>query len=273
MRQGPSHLSAHLTLQTRPTMRLDHPTKTNAPRAKLLGVRFDLLNSDLLRLWLSAALRSSDQKRIAFSNPEFVVEAQKNDSLRHYLNSCDLNLIDGVGVMWGLRLTKGQPVPERLTGTNFVPLLCEEVRKAGARLFLLGGKPGVAARAQARLEQAHPGITICGVLDGYSDLQTAASIINAAESDVVMVCLGNPRQEEWISENRHKLSAKLLFGNGGAIDFWAGDVPIAPRLIQRAGFEWLFRLITNFSAARVRRQARLVSFVGMVIRESLSRAQ
>lgn len=243
------------------------------PRAELLGVSFDLMDADALRMWVRGALDSPDQKRIAFSNPEFVVEAQKNHPLLHYLNSCDLNLIDGVGVMWGLRLTKGRTAPERLTGTNFVPLLCEEVRAAGKKLFLFGGKPGVAERARTRLEQAHPGITICGVLDGYSDLQTAASIINAADSDVVMVCLGNPRQEEWIAKNQDKLNSKLIFGNGGAIDFWAGDVPIAPKVIQQAGFEWLFRLVTNFSVARVRRQARLASFVGMVIRETLSRAQ
>ena len=86
-----------------------------------------------------------------------------------------------------------------------------------------------------------------------------------------MVCLGNPLQERWIEEHIGELDLKLVWGAGGALDFYSGDVPLAPDRVQRAGLEWLFRLVTNFSIARLRRQLGLIEFVGLVIRGRVQR--
>jgi N-acetylglucosaminyldiphosphoundecaprenol N-acetyl-beta-D-mannosaminyltransferase len=236
-------------------------------RAMLFGIKFDLLDASKLRAWLRDVLVApTPQRRIAFSNPEFLLEAHRNEELRRYLNGCTLNLVDGAGIVHALRLVRGIRVPDRLTGTNFVPMLCEEAAAAGASLFLFGGRPGVGARAAAALEAGHPGLRIVGTVDGFDGAEGVVERIRAARPVVVMVCLGNPQQERWIEAHAARLDCKLVFGNGGALDFWSGDVPKAPDWVQRAGFEWLFRLATNFSVARLRRQMRLVLFVGLVLR-------
>ena len=243
-------------------------------RSSLFGLEFDLITAEELRTWVRAVLEGpAEARRIAFSNPEFVLEARRNGRLRHYLNTCSLNLVDGVGLVYALRLVSGIRPPERLTGTSFVPMLCDEAAAAGSRLFLFGGRPGVATRAAASLERRTPGLQVCGAVDGFAGASGVLEQIRAAEPDVLMVCLGNPRQERWIEEHIGELDLKLVFGNGGALDFWSGDMPMAPRWVQRVGLEWLYRLVTNFSVARLRRQLGLVEFVGLVARARARRGR
>lgn len=243
-------------------------------RASVFGIEFDLLDDDKLREWLRAILNGPvNRHRIAFSNPEFVLEAMSNDDLREYLNSCSLNLIDGVGILHAFRAIHGVRAPGRITGTNFVAMVCEESVLANARVFLFGGRPGVAARASAVLQSRYRGLDVCGVADGFGSAEGALQQIRAARPDVLMVCLGNPRQERWLQENLHHLDVKLAFGNGGALDFWSGDVPKAPSWVQRAGIEWLFRLVTNFSMVRLKRQLRLVKFLRLVVRARREQAE
>jgi N-acetylglucosaminyldiphosphoundecaprenol N-acetyl-beta-D-mannosaminyltransferase len=239
----------------------------------LFGVGFDLLREEELRAWVRGVLSGPPETRhIAFSNSEFVLEARRNGRLRRYLNGCDLNLVDGIGVVYAFRLVTGIRPPERLSGTSFVALLCEEAAASGARLFLFGARPGVAVRAAAMLEGRAPGLQICGVADGYEGARHVLEQVGAAAPDILMVCLGNPLQERWIEEHISELGLKLVWGAGGALDFYSGDVPFAPGWVQRAGLEWLFRLVTNFSAARLRRQLGLIEFVGLAVRGRIGRA-
>ena len=168
----------------------------------MFGLRFDLLTTADLRAWVRAVLTGpADGHRVAFTNPEFVLVAREDDQLRRYLNGCSLNLVDGIGLVWALRAVPGVHVPERLTGTSFVPLLCDEAAATGARLFLFGGRPGVASRAGVALEERTPGLRICGAVDGFAGADGVLDQILAAAPDVLMVCLGNPRQERWIEEH------------------------------------------------------------------------
>ena len=97
------------------------------------------------------------------------------------------------------------------------------------------------------------------------------SRIRETRPDVVSVCLGNPLQEAWVEDHLGELDLKLVWGAGGALDFYSGDVPLAPDWVQRVNLEWLYRLVTNFSIARLRRQLRLAEFVSLVIRGRLRR--
>lgn len=247
-------------------------TRRQHREAWLLGVRFDLLSKDELRAWTRDLLRGPARTRhIAFSNSEFVLEAHRNERLKRYLNGCDLNMVDSVGVAHGLSLVNGIPVPDRLSGTVFVADLCREAAEMGASIFLFGSAPGVAERAGAGLRHRSPGLVIGGTADGYGDTATVMDRIREARPDIVSVCLGNPLQEQWVEEHLGELEVKLVWGAGGALDFYSGDVPLAPGWIQRAGLEWLFRLVTNFSVARLRRQLGLARFVGLVVAAWLRR--
>jgi CDP-ribitol ribitolphosphotransferase len=250
----------------------DIPARPAWPQASLLGVRFDLLTRDQLRAWTRAMLDGPRaRRRIAFSNSEFLLEATRNPRLRDYLNSCDLNLVDSVGVEYGLAIVNGIPRPERLSGTVWVSTLAEEAAISGAGLFLLGARPGVAERAADGLRRRAPGLVVSGTADGFEDLPTAVEKIRASGADVVSVNTGNPHQEAWVEDHIHELDVKLAWGAGGALDFYSGDVPLAPAWVQRAGLEWLFRLVTNFSVARLRRQLGLIRFVWLVAGARLRR--
>jgi N-acetylglucosaminyldiphosphoundecaprenol N-acetyl-beta-D-mannosaminyltransferase len=189
--------------------------------------------------------------------------------LRDYLNACDRNFVDSTGVMAGLGFVNSMPRPVRLSGTVFVAMLCEEAAKTGASIFLFGSRPGVAERAAAGLARRAPGLVVAGTADGFGDAATVMDRILATQPDIVSVCIGNPAQEFWVEEHLAELDVKLVWGAGGALDFYSGDVPLAPDWVQRAGLEWLFRLVTNFSVARLRRQLRLVQFVRLVLAERL----
>jgi N-acetylglucosaminyldiphosphoundecaprenol N-acetyl-beta-D-mannosaminyltransferase len=246
----------------------DHqaPPPDRVREATLLGVRFDLHTRDELRAWIREMLAAPPGNlHIAFSNSEFLLEARTNPRLRRYLNGCDRNFVDSTGVMLGLGFVNRIPRPERLSGTVFVATLCEEAAKAGASIFLFGSRPGVAARAADGLARRAPGLIVAGTADGFAEAAGVMGQIEATRPDIVSVCLGNPKQEFWVEDHLGELAVKLVWGAGGALDFYSGDVPLAPDWIQRAGFEWLFRLVTNFSFARLRRQVRLAKFLALVV--------
>jgi N-acetylglucosaminyldiphosphoundecaprenol N-acetyl-beta-D-mannosaminyltransferase len=153
-----------------------------------------------------------------------------------------------MGIIWASRIL-GQPFPERVTGTDLLPLLAESCVRRGYRLFLLGAAPGVAEATARVLQQRSPGLQITGVYGGSPEDAEAEEIlhlIHAAQPDVLTVAYGAPRQDLWIHQHAQALGTAgvgVAVGVGGAYDFIAGRVARAPRWMQRAGLEWLFRLL------------------------------
>lgn len=240
-------------------------------RVEVLGVEFDAMTLEQLRSAVGEDVRRGDRFLLAFSNPEFLVEARHNEPLGRYLRSVRYNLADGVGVVWAARRL-GTPLPERVTGTDWMYAMAELCRAEGHSLYLLGGRPGVAEEARIRLQEAFPGLKVVGTRDGYfEDSAAVVNAINAVRPTFLMVCLGNPRQERWITENAQRLEAQVVFGNGGALDFASGRVTRAPALMRKLSLEWLHRLMKDFTWARIKRQSRLALFVALVLRESGSK--
>lgn len=233
---------------------------------EILDIPITSCTSAELDLYVLSILSQDNQKVISFVNPEFLVEAHTNTFLRRYLQLSDRNLADGVGLLWAAKKLK-KPLPERITGTEFVHSLCKLSQQNELRLFFLGGAPGIAERAKESLSCMYPDCKIVGTATGYFNEDKNESIIqkiNDSQATVLMVCMGNPKQERWIAENRHKLNTKLVFGNGGALDFAAGVVKRAPKWVQNIGCEWLYRLGQDFTIKRINRQLKLVKFVKLV---------
>jgi N-acetylglucosaminyldiphosphoundecaprenol N-acetyl-beta-D-mannosaminyltransferase len=242
------------------------PAQAAAPACvDVLGVRFDALDMRTLLRRLEHDVERGERFTVAFANPEFVMEVDRTPFLADYLRATRYTLADGTGVVWAARRA-GRPLPERVTGTDFVPAIASLCARRGWGLFLLGGRPGVARAAQARLEAAAPGLRVVGALDGYFDDDgPVVAAINAARPTFLMVCLGNPRQEAWIARHFDRLDVQVAFGNGGALDFCSGRVPRAPRWMIRCSLEWLHRLWCDLGWRRLRRQARLGVFVLRVL--------
>ena len=230
------------------------PAHSAAPaRLMILGVRADHIDMAGALARIEAMIdqhrnEGGPVQQIITVNPEFVWAARKDAAFRATINQAALVLADGMGIVWASRIL-GQPFPERVTGTDLLPLLAERCARRGYRLFLLGAAPGVAEAAARILQQRSPGLQIAGVYGGSPDDAEADEIlgrIRAARPDVLAVAYGAPRQDLWIRQHAQALGAAgvgVAVGVGGAYDFIAGRVARAPRWMQRAGLEWLFRLL------------------------------
>ena len=127
-------------------------------------------------------------------------------------------------------------------------------------MFLLGAKPGVADAAAEKMRERFPGLVIAGTNDGYfQDDDPVVEKINAAQPDLLLVCLGAPKQELWMQRNAPRLRVGLMAGLGGSLDGFAGTVRRAPKWMIRLQLEWLYRLLREPS--RIGRMMRLPKFV------------
>jgi len=200
-----------------------------------------------------AFLGGSETHTVFTPNAEIGYNAYRNPELAALLNDADMVIADGVGVVMASRIL-GDPVPEKVGGTDLSTLLVETLSEKGrGRIYLLGARAEVVAEAARRLKERYPGITVAGYHDGYfgPDQDAAvARLVREASADVLFVGMGSPRQERFIHQYRHELGVKLALGIGGTIDVWAGHAARAPEWMIKAKLEWLFRIV---KLGRVRR--------------------
>lgn len=181
--------------------------------------------------------------------------AATHAAFRDILNRADLLLPDGIGLSLA-SARQGVMLP-RIAGIDLAEALLATAPYS-YRLFLLGGRPGIAEAAGRALCARFPRTILCGCLDGYYPPQkthTVVQTVAAAAPDLLFVCLGSPRQEEWIALHRPPCTA---IGLGGALDVWSGAVRRAPRTMQQMGLEWLWRSFS--SPAHLRRLPSLAAF-------------
>jgi N-acetylglucosaminyldiphosphoundecaprenol N-acetyl-beta-D-mannosaminyltransferase len=228
-------------------------------------VRVDALTYSDLLAYVAAYVAQGTPHQIATVNPEFVMEAQRNRAFAAALERADLCMADGVGLLWAAR-RQGGALPERVTGSDSVPLIAQRAAQRGWRLFLLGAGSGVAQRAADILRARYPGLVVAGVYAGTPAAADAPQIIariRNARPDVLFVAYGAPRQDLWIDKHRAALGVPAMIGVGGSLDFIAGVQKRAPRWVQRLNLEWLFRLLAQ--PWRWRRQLALPRFVWAVL--------
>jgi N-acetylglucosaminyldiphosphoundecaprenol N-acetyl-beta-D-mannosaminyltransferase len=184
---------------------------------------------------------------VATANLDFWLNSLADQHLHRIIAGCSLVLPDGMPLVWASGLM-GCPLAERVTGVDIVPRLAELSARKGYGIFLLGGKGDVAERAAKLLEKKYPGVRIVGTYSPSEehiarlDHSDILSRIHAAKPDILLVALGNPKQEKWIWIHRKRLGVPVAMGVGGSFEILVGDVRRAPKLIQRCGLEWLMRL-------------------------------
>ena len=242
-------------------------------RVYIHGVRIDKLTSTQAYGRLCAMLSSNTAQPQAIFTPnaEMLYRAANDPAFAAILNQATLNTADGVGTVWASR-TMGSPLPERIAGIELGEAALELAAAKKLPVFLLGGKAGVAYRAAANLRQRYHGLNIVGTHHGYFDVegeqnQAVINAICASAPKLLIVCLGSPRQERWIVQNRHLLGGvSVAMALGGSLDVWAGDVRRAPATVRALGMEWLWRIL--LSPSRLTRAKSLPAFVIMTIKKS-----
>lgn len=198
--------------------------------------------SRVLARYLCRAVRGDRKVALFFANTNFIVKCRH---LLERMKSDSVKIVnDGVGMDIAAFLIPRRTFRENLNGTDFTPYFFAGASKP-FNVFLVGGKPEVLDQA-AQHVRSTLGQTVVGTCDGYAGMgenrAELVGMINRAQAEVVLVALGNPIQEEWILANLAALNANVVIGVGALFDFWAGDKPRAPRLVQRIRMEWLYRL-------------------------------
>lgn len=218
---------------------------SNTPRTvSFLGVPVHAVTVAQTLALIDGFIAEGKPRQICTVNPEFVMRAQADAAFHDLLMRADLNVADGVGLLWAARRL-GSYLPERVPGSSMVEWIAERAAQRGWRVFLLGAAPGGAERAARRLQERYAGLQIAGTYAGSPRPEEAPEIIDrirSARVDVLLVAFGAPAQDEWIDRYKSTLGVPVSMGVGGAFDFLAGTAVRAPGWMQRLGLEWLHRL-------------------------------
>lgn len=245
-------------------------------RVELFGTTIDVLQMrEALGIIQSWAAAPFDRCRyVVTPNVDHTVLLQERQDLCAAYHDASLVLADGWPVVAASRLV-GKPLPERVPGSDLVPMLLQAaLPDRPLRVFLLGAAPGVGERAARNILHEYDGVDIVGVHSpplGFEfdedENRRILYLVEQTEPDVLVVGLGAPKQELWVHANQDRLKAKVALCVGATIDFLAGEKSRAPRWLQRIGLEWLHRMLSD-PRRLVKRYVRDAwTFPGIVWRE------
>jgi N-acetylglucosaminyldiphosphoundecaprenol N-acetyl-beta-D-mannosaminyltransferase len=238
-------------------------------RVALLGTALDAVTLDGAIAVVEEAIASRRPVLNASLNAAKVVRLQHDTALREAIAACELITADGVPMVWAGRLL-GNHIPERVNGTDLMERLLERAEERGHSVFLLGSRADVLERACAEVARRHPRLRIAGARHGYFAPEDEAGVvaeIAAAEADILFIALETPQKELFQARHREALGVAFAMGVGGSLDVLAGQRRRAPRWAQRAGLEWLFRLLQEPRRLFVRYLVGNSIFIALVARE------
>jgi len=217
------------------------------PRADILGVLYSPVNHSRVVERIQSWIKTQTKAYVCVSPAHSVMDCVQDPRLYPLFNSSGMTVPDGMSVAWLLRL-KGFREVERVAGTELMREILGISVARGWKHFLYGGTPSVAAAMPAILREQFPGVQIAGSFSPpFRELtqeedQEIISLINQSGADIVWVGISSPRQEIWMNRHLGRLSVPVMIGVGAAFDFLSGSKLRAPRWMQQAGLEWLFRL-------------------------------
>lgn len=235
----------------------------NSQRTDILGVGFDDLTMEEALEQAAALMESRSASYVVTPNPEIVWLCREDQELAEIVSGAGMVLADGIGIIYAAKIL-GRPMKAKLPGVDFAERLMARLAGQGGSVYLLGAKPGVAEQAGANLLSKYPGLQLAGTHDGYfRDDSPVVAEINEKAPDLLLVCLGAPKQEKWMFSHRTQLHVGLMAGLGGSLDVYAGTVKRAPERWQKLGLEWLYRLMKE--PKRIKRMIKLPLFLLAVV--------
>lgn len=215
-----------------------------------------LLNTYINNVTMSETIAAIEQmietdkkSYVVAINVDVVMKIEEDPYLKKVVDNADMVLVDGKSLVWISKL-HGKPLKAKISGSDLVPLLCEVAAEKGYRIFIIGGKDGIAEQAKNKLEAKHPDIKIVGTYappfgfeKNEKELKKINQMISEVHPDLLIACFGCPKQEKWIYENIEKYDAKVSVCAGATVDFLAGNVKRAPHWMSEHGLEWFYRFL------------------------------
>jgi N-acetylglucosaminyldiphosphoundecaprenol N-acetyl-beta-D-mannosaminyltransferase len=235
---------------------------------EILGCRVDAIDRAGAVARIAELANARAGSLVVTLGVEMVMRAQRDDRFRSIVNSAALSLCDTIGVLLASRARNG-PLRSRVTGIELISdLAARSAERRDVRLYFLGSRGDTAVCAARAVQRRFPGAIICGARDGYfhaDESRAVAAAVAASGANAVCVGLGSPKQEEWFAQYGAATGCGVGIGVGGSLDVLAGTIQRAPRIVQRAGLEWAYRLARE--PRRWRRQLTLPQFVFAVAKE------
>lgn len=221
----------------------------NKKRININGINIDILNYSQLSEDIKDAIVRGSQKTIAYSNANSINLSytkhppDKFKSLKDSLNRFDINHPDGIGIYIASKILFGKSgLNERFTGSDLYPLLVNDAIKNKWKVFFFGHDDETLIKINSNL----PGLAIAGIQNGFEyDDKELITKINTANTDILIIGLGTPRQEYWVSKYKNKLNCKVILCVGDGIKVFAGNKKRAPEFMRKTGLEWLARFAQN----------------------------
>ncbi len=213
------------------------------PEARMFGLRLHCVTLADAEVCAAGFIERGTPRMIVTADASGIIRALDDPEMREILNSADLVTPDGAGVVLAARIL-GLPIRDRCPGCDLVERLCQVARDHGRSVYLFGAAPGVADDAARNLQARVEGLAVSGCRDGYFTPEDEPGIvaeIKAANPAVLFVALGIPRQEKWIQRYMQELDVPVCIGIGGSFDVISGRKKRAPKWMQQAGLEWLYR--------------------------------
>ena len=211
----------------------------------LFGVPVAAASMDEALELVDQAIASRRRMQIGVVNAAKLVAMRRSEELRKDVLSSDLILADGAAVVWASRILR-RTLPERVAGIDLMHGMLARGSARGYRVYCLGAKPEILARAVQRIVEEHPGITIAGSHHGYfspAEEQAVFEDIARAKPDILLIGITSPAKERFLARWSPQLEVPVCHGVGGSFDVVGGLVRRAPALWQRAGLEWLYRVL------------------------------
>lgn len=241
--------------------------------------RMSFLNTQVNNLTMQEAVHEiekyatlEEQSYVVTVNSDIVMKIENDFYLQNITNEAALVLTDGKPLIWISKLL-GKQIKEKVSGSDLVPEVCKMAAEKGYTVFLLGGIEGIAEKARINLENTFPGIRIVGTYspkfefeEDEEELNKINNLISAVQPNILLACLGCPKQEKFIYENREKYRANVSICAGATIDFLAGNIKRAPKWMSDAGLEWFYRFLQEPKRLFKRYFVDDIKIVGLVLK-------
>lgn len=246
----------------------------DAMRTNFLGSPIDLLTFDqTVAAAIEAVLTRKQTQHVAL-NVAKLVKMRRDPELRRDVMESDIIGIDGAGIVWGARAL-GIQVPERVAGIDLMERLLALCSVQHFRPYLLGARKSVLEKTIENAHRYWPGLVLAGYRDGYFAEEEEADIVEDIRRnapDCLFIALPTPRKERFLHRYRDALAVPFIMGVGGSFDVLAGEVSRAPRSIQNAGLEWLYRVYQEPKRMWWRYLSTNAVYAGLLGKEFVSQA-
>lgn len=247
---------------------------SDLPRVNVLGTGISAITMRQALDQVAAWIKQGAREYVCVCNVYTVMECRRNSAVRSAVNRAGLATPDGMPLVW-LSRWKSRTKVSRVYGPDLMLALCGLSMERGYSHYFYGGAQGVPELLAERLQQRFPGLQVAGTYSPPFRALTAeeearlVTQLNQAAPDIIWVGLGTPKQDLWMAAHRSQLNAPVLIAVGAAFDFHAGKIPQAPRWMQGAGLEWLYRLIQEPRRLWYRYLVYNPLFVVLVLAQSL----